>query len=386
MGEEVFGAYFVLFNFSILYQIVLDFGLQQYNSKEIAQDSQKLHTYFINFLASKIVLSLLFVALAIPTFFLLGYSWQHFGNLILLLLSNQILISFIFYLRSNLSGLHKFKLDTMFSVLDKVIMIGLGSIMLYFNFLDIVLNIFNFALIQTIAFSINALILLLVVGQLAIPFKFNLDINLIKSTIRKSTLFALSIFLMSIYLKMDVIMIERLLGEKGAYEAGVYAQSFRIIDALNMIGILFANILLPTYAKLLAKEKSVVKLLKQAVILLNIIILPIALIMIIKSNFIIHLLYVNGSAYSASILSILILSFVSYNIMHIFSSLLTVANQLKKLNIIFGIGILFNLISNFILIPDFGARGAAITTSISEMLVLVGIIIVTAHYLKNNSK
>ncbi|MEZ5006790.1 MAG: oligosaccharide flippase family protein [Chitinophagales bacterium] len=370
LGEEVFGAYFVLFNFSMLYQIILDFGIQQFNSKEIAQNHKNLSHYFINLLASKAFLALLYLALAIPTFILLGYSWTTFGNLILLLLTNQILISLIFYLRSNLAGLHKFKLDAFFSIFDKVVMILLGASLLYFNFLNIELNIFNFALIQTIGFAINAFVLIIVVGKIAIPFQIDINRTLIFSIARKSMPFALSVFLMSIYLRMDAIMIERMLGKQGAYEAGIYAQSFRIIDALNMIGILFANVLLPTYAKRLSDKKFIAKLLAQACALLLIIIIPIATLVFWKSNYIINTLYTNGSPYSACILSVLMVSFLAYNIMHVFSSLLTAAGKLKRLNIIFTAGILFNLVTNFIFIPKLGAKGAAITTSISEILVL----------------
>lgn len=383
LGEEVFGAYFVLFNFSMLYQIILDFGIQQFNSKEIAQNHQNLSVYFINLLTSKALLAVLYIGLAIPTFILLGYSWQQFGDLIILLLINQVLISMIYYLRSNLAGLHKFKLDAFFSILDKSIMIFLGASMLYFNFLRIELTIFNFALIQTIAFSINAFVLLIVVGKIALPFEKRINTDLIKRITRNSAPFALSIFLMSIYLRMDAIMIERLLGKEGAYEAGIYAQSFRIIDALNMIGILFANVLLPTYAKLLNEKAAISKLIKQSLALLFVIIVPIAILVIWKSGVVIHLLYINSSHYSAQILSILMLSFLAYNTMHIFSSMLTAAGKLTQLNVIFSIGILFNLITNFIFIPKWGAKGAAYTTTISEIFVLCLIAYYTVLFLRN---
>lgn len=255
--------------------------------------------------------------------------------------------------------------------------------MLYFNFLRIELTIFNFALIQTIAFSINAFVLLIVVGKIALPFEKRINTDLIKRITRNSAPFALSIFLMSIYLRMDAIMIERILGSEGAYEAGIYAQSFRIIDALNMIGILFANVLLPTYAKLLNEKAAISKLIKQSLALLFVIIVPIAILVIWKSGVVIHLLYTNSSHYSAQILSILMLSFLAYNTMHIFSSMLTAAGKLTQLNVIFSIGILFNLITNFIFIPKWGAKGAAYTTTISEIFVLCLIAYYTVLFLRN---
>ena len=77
-------------------------------------------------------------------------------------------------------------------------------------------------------------------------------------------------------------MIERLLGTDGAYASGIYAQSFRIIDALNMIGILFANVLLPTYARALSENRSVVGLVQKATLWMAGISIPVTLFVFIQ--------------------------------------------------------------------------------------------------------
>jgi len=386
LGEEAFGMYFALFNFSMIYQIFLDFGIQQYNSKNIAENPHQVSQHITNLIIAKFALSALYLILIFITFLLLGYSLSTYGSLFALLACNQILISFIAFLRSNLAGLQKFKLDALFSVLDKILMILIAGSMLYYNILNIHLSIYSFVIIQTIAFLANFLVIFLVVTRLAHPLKWQIDFDLIKRLMIKSMPFATAVFLMAVYLKMDVIMIERLLGQKGAYEAGVYAQSFRIIDALNMIGILFANILLPTYAQRLAKNLPVKRLIVQALMLLLLIILPISLFVFLKSKWIIHLMYENGSEYSAEILVVLMISFIAYSIMHIFSSLLTASGNLKALNKVFIVGIIINLCSNFWLIPKMGAKGAAITTAVSEVMVLMAIIFLVRQVLSSKSE
>jgi O-antigen/teichoic acid export membrane protein len=381
LGEETFGIYFALFNFSMIYQIFLDFGIQQYNSKNIAENPHQVSQHIPNLIMAKLGLSTLYLILLGITFLLLGYSASDYGGLFALLALNQILISFIAYFRSNLAGLQKFKLDALFSVLDKILMILIAGSMLYYNVFNIQLSIFSFVAIQTLAFFINLLVLSGVIKRMVQPLQWQMDVRLIKSLLIKSTPYATTVFLMAIYLKMDVIMIERMLGEEGAYEAGVYAQSFRIIDALNMIGILFANILLPTYAQRLGQNLPLKRLIGQALLLLLLIILPISTMVILKSKWLIHLMYENGSDYSAEILVILIISFIAYSMMHIFSSLLTAAGHLKTLNKIFFIGIVVNLCSNFWLIPKMGAKGAAITTACSEVLVLLAIIFLVWRFL-----
>lgn len=383
LGEEVFGIYFTLFNFSMIYQIVLDFGLQQLNSKEIAEDKNRLHQYFFNFLVGKFLLALVFIALAIPTFIFLGYDWSTLRPMICLLLLNQVLISIIYYLRSNIAGLQKFKIDALFSVLDKIIMIGLGIYLLYGE-TAIELNIINFIAIQTIAFSISFILQLGYVGSLASPFRTNFHFEFLRDLVRRSWPFALSIFLMSIYLRMDALMIERLLPLDGRYQAGIYAQSFRILDALNMIGIYFASVLLPTYAKAFAERHKVIGLVKKALALLWFIILPVAIALVVFRVRIIDLLYNDSSLFSANILGVLMVSFIAYNTMHIFSSMLTAANQLKFMNKLFFVGVIINFASNLVLIPNYGALGAAITTSCSQVLIVGVLIVYALRYLKQN--
>jgi O-antigen/teichoic acid export membrane protein len=381
LGESVFGLYFTLFNFSMFFQILNDFGIQNFNSRHIAREPHTLKDYLPSLLTGKFVLSAGYLIVSIAVFLALGYSWQAHGHMLVLLLINQVLISLIFYLRSNLTGLHMFRIDAMFSVLDKLLMILFMGSILYFNFLGIELNITNFILSQTIAFSINAVLLIITVVSLSGIGSFRVNKGLVVRVLKESFPFALSIFLMSIYLRMDTIMIERLLKGEGAYAAGIYAQSFRIIDALNMIGILFANVLLPTYSKALKEGKDLSGLVWRSVSWMAVIVIPVTAVIAATGQPIIDWLYVNNPIASGRVLSILIFSFTAYCFMHIFSSLLTAAGKLKLLNSVFAFGILLNLVANFILIPRFGPVGAAITTACSEWIVLAVIAVAAYQFL-----
>ena len=179
LGETEFGLYFALFNFSMFFQIINDFGIQNYNSRQIAREPGKLNAQLSSLISGKFLLSLLYVVVSLIAFYLLGYDWETLGPVFILLLVNQVLISLIFYLRSNLAGLHKFKLDAFFSVLDKLLMIVFVGSILYFNVLNIPLTINNFILAQTLAFGLNALLLIAMVSGIARIRSFTIDTKLI---------------------------------------------------------------------------------------------------------------------------------------------------------------------------------------------------------------
>ena len=62
VGNVSYGEYFVLFNFSFLINILLDFGLTNFNNKNIAQHSHLLSKHFSKMLSLKFVLGLLYIS------------------------------------------------------------------------------------------------------------------------------------------------------------------------------------------------------------------------------------------------------------------------------------------------------------------------------------
>ncbi|HMR44931.1 MAG TPA: oligosaccharide flippase family protein, partial [Saprospiraceae bacterium] len=102
VGTETYGVYFALLNFTYLLQIINDFGIQNFNNREIARHNQLIHKYFPNILALKGLLSLVFLLAVFLTGWLAGYSAAYF-HLLFFLALNQIFISLIFFVRSNIS-------------------------------------------------------------------------------------------------------------------------------------------------------------------------------------------------------------------------------------------------------------------------------------------
>ena len=65
VGTADYGLYAVLYNFSILYYILLDLGLSNYNNRTIAQQPHLLKSYLPNFLIIKTLLSFLYLCLSV---------------------------------------------------------------------------------------------------------------------------------------------------------------------------------------------------------------------------------------------------------------------------------------------------------------------------------
>jgi len=122
VGAEDFGFYFSILNFSFLFNILLDFGVTNFNNRNIAQNSQLLNKHFSGILILKILLAVIYFTVTFSIGLIIGYNSAQF-QMLAWVAFNQFLLMFILYLRSNISGLLMFKTDSVISVLDRLLMI-----------------------------------------------------------------------------------------------------------------------------------------------------------------------------------------------------------------------------------------------------------------------
>ncbi|MFK7906783.1 MAG: oligosaccharide flippase family protein [Chitinophagales bacterium] len=367
VGAEVYGTYFALFNFTLLFQIVLDFGINQFNNRAVAQDHDRLNTYLPNILLIKILLSGVYLVLCLSGAYWLQYdSFQM--HLLFWLCFNQILASFVLYFRSNLSGLHLFKQDSVVSVMDKGLMIVICGLMLWTSFSSSPFRIEWFVYAQTLAYFFAALMSFGMVFRTANSFRFKLDKGLMFRIFKESYPFALAVLLMSIYYRIDGVMLKHLLADKGR-EAGIYAAGFRLLDVVNIFSLLFANILMPMYSRMLAQKEDVSSLVALSGKLLYAFGAAGAIHCFVFSDWIMEWLYVDYTPYYGEIFAYLILSFIPIAVVYIFGTLLTAGSGIKTFNKIAVLGITLNIGLNSWLIPTQGAFGATTATLATQSLV-----------------
>lgn len=363
LGSEVYGTYFALLNFSILFSSLLDLGVSAYNNRNIAQHHFLLSKYFPKLIHIKLALACLYFVLMCGAGYLLGYNGLMF-KMLLLLAFNQIILSLILFFRSNLGALLLFKKDSIISVCDKVLLIGLcGGLLLYKD--GQFLSLESFVGAQTLAYLITA-VLAFVFLKGKIKFKkLKLKPLPYLAILKESYPYAILVLLMAIYSRTDAIMLERLLPD-GAQQSGIYAQGYRILEAFSMIAYLFSTLLLPLFAKMLKDKSPISDLLKVALKLLGVFSLSVAVLCSVFSSDLVDILYKYNQQEASVVLGLLIFSLIPISITYIFGTLLTAGAKLRFLNQMAITGVLLNLILNFILIPHFKAEGAVYSTILTQ--------------------
>ncbi|MFQ3676023.1 MAG: oligosaccharide flippase family protein, partial [Endomicrobiia bacterium] len=365
-GTQEYGLYASLFSLSIIFNIFLDIGITNFNTRNIARHSHLLKKYVSNFVTLKLVLGGIYCVICILSGLVLGYTFKEF-KLLFFLIFNQFLLSLILFFRSNLTGLHLFKTDSILSVIDRVLLIIICGILLLIPYTKNNFKIEWFIYSQTMSYLIATIIVIAVSVPYTGYIKIRYDKKILLLILKKSYPFALLVLLMGLYHRLDVVMLERML-ENGTSEAGVYIQGFRIVEALTMFGVLFANILLPMFSRMLKQNEFMYDFLHNSFFLIIVPSITISISGFFYSNEIIHALYHNATKDSSEVFSILILSFNAYCTSYIFGTLLTSNNNMKLLNSMAIICVFINIIINFIFIPYFGSVGAAYSNIITQFI------------------
>jgi O-antigen/teichoic acid export membrane protein len=364
VAPGAYGIYFALYNFSFLLNILLDVGITNFNNKNIAQHQYLVAKHFSSVLVLKLLLGIVYFAATLITGLLVGYR-NIYVVLLAVLALNQFFISLILYLRSNLSGLHLFKTDAVISVLDRLIMIGICSAMLWIPGLVEHFSIQHFILAQTLSYAITvAATLLLVMNRIKTKkVKWNFHFSL--AILRKSYPYAILVLLMTFYNRIDGVMLERM-SDQGPAQASYYAGAYRLLDAGNMIAYLFAGLLLPLFSRMLKHRESIDALVGLSFSFLFFISFTSAVAGSFFSSSLMEALYPKHSLHIAPVFSVLIFCFIFSSSSYVFGTLLTANGNLRELNLMAFFGMLLNICLNLYLIPRYQALGSACSSLITQ--------------------
>jgi O-antigen/teichoic acid export membrane protein len=384
VGEQAYGNYFALLNFSFLFNIVLDVGITNFNTVNIAQNRQLLRKHFSHIISLRLILVVVYLAVTIFSAFFINYNYQQI-KLLLLLGFNQILVGFILYFRSNIAALQLFKQDSIISVLDRIILITICSILLWGNFTNSEFRVEWFIYAQTFSYLLAAFVAIIIVLKHTKKVKLVFDKVFSSAIIKKSMPYAILILLMTFYSRIDIILLERLLPD-GAKQAGFYAQGYRFYEALTMFSYLFAVLLLPLFSRMIKTQENILPLLNLTCRLLITGSIFISVAFVFYAKEILALRYGSVSPSAVLCFCFMMVSFIANSVTYIYGTLLTAKGSLKLLNCIALAAVALSLVLNFSLIPTYFSKGAALSSMIVQVLMaaIQVIIVVKSFNLKIN--
>jgi O-antigen/teichoic acid export membrane protein len=323
---------------------------------------------------------------------------------------NQVLASFSLMFRAVLQGRHRFVADSILSVLDRFVALILCSGFLYFyeNQFIAEQGITLFLIAQASGYFLAVILGIILVKRTdnaEPPTDYTATLSLenetLKNWIQKVGWFVVMAFAMSVFTRVDALMIRQYSVNglttylkpisEGYYQAGIYAQSYRLLDAALIFSTLLSTQLLPMFTRKIANNENVKGILKIATLLVFSIGITASLVAIFGGNFILNFIYKSGYsnpaelAYATQIFGILMTSFLPMALIHVFGTFVTALGQMKWLAFM-AIGcMVLNIVINFVLIPQLGALGAAWGCLATQCVFAFGCILKSMQYLHRST-
>ncbi|MEO7020964.1 MAG: flippase [Ktedonobacteraceae bacterium] len=365
LGDVKFGELYFATMFVGLIGFPVEFGFNQQLTRDVATDPEKAHAYLWNTLLIKMTLWITLYGGILLTAKGLGYSQEQW-DLVAICGVNLMVGSVV----STFAALHYAFSRTVFPSVGMMIEKGLDAVVGF-----ILLK--NGASVQTMAFVllggsiIDGIWVALWFFRLT-GWRLTFDRVIIIDLFRSSIPFVAYGILGVIYYRIDTVLLSLM---ANTAVVGWYGAGYRLFDTLLFVPNLIINaIMYPIFAKLStnARSQSTLKLaIEKSMNLLLICSIPIATLMIVGAPNIIGFLYHRAEfANSIPVLQALAPGLVFLYINTLLSSIIVSTKGEKKIPLMAAIALVFNLGTNLLLIPLYKQVGAALVTSLTELLLL----------------
>ena len=370
LGDFKFGELYFAITFVLLIGFPIEFGFNQQLTRDVAQEPAKALHYLSNTLVIKVVLWLVLYIGIIFVCRFLGYNPEE-RTLVavcgITLLGESIANTF--------ASLHYAFERVIFPVVGTILEKGLSALI-------------GFLLLRSGA-GVEVMALVVLGGAFAnacwqggwffrsVGVSFTIDGTLMRDLVRSSIPFLTYGVLGVIYYRLDTVLLSL---EASATVVGWYGAAYRLFDTLIFLpSLVISAIMYPVFSKLSAtSEATLKKAIEKSTNFLLFCAIPIASMLIVAAPAIIAFLY-HRQDFIPSIPALqgLAPGLVFLYVNSVFSAVIMSTKQEKKITIMAAIALVFNLVLNFILLPFYQHVGAAIVTSLTELLLLcIGLVFV----------
>lgn len=375
LGDVKFGELYLAITFIGLVGFPVEFSLSQQLTRDVAQDTGKAISYLSNALLIKVVLWFGLYGLLLLLSWLLGYNME---QRMLVAICGLILLSGS--IASTFGSLHVAFERVVFPVVGSILEKGLSALI---GFLVLKRG----AGVEVMAYVLLGGSIASAIWQASWFFRLvgiglAIDWTIIRRLIRTSIPFVAYGILGVIYYRIDTVLLSLM---TNAAVVGWYGAGYRLFDTLNFLPtILMTPIMYPVFSKLSTTSEESLKLaIEKTMNFLLFFGIPIAMGLIFAAPNIVGFLYHRPEfVHTVPALQALAPGLVFLYINAVLGTIIVSTKREKKFPIMAAIALVFNLGLNLILIPVYQHVGAAIVTSLTELLLAaIAIVFLPKHLL-----
>ena len=363
LGVNDYGILSFAISFTVLLGMGTDIGMSTFSTREISQDRSKTQKYINNVIPFKILLSIALFIVTALILLILGYNKLTI-EVALIISLETIFICMIKFIGGVFQAYENQKINSIGEMIAGILLLVFTLIVIAFD-----LGLIGVAVSYALAYLIFLIHMIFNMNKsFGIP-KFEFDLSFWKRTAIRSIPFGLSIFFYTVYFSIDVVMIQFLSGD---YATGLYNSAYKIVSVFAAFYVIYQYVIFPLMSKLYAEDTNLLKVsFEQSFKYSLLILLPLSIGVYLYSDYIINLIYSSQYALASPAMQILIWTIVFLFINGVATSLLNSIGKEVSVTKIYVVAAVFNIVLNYFMIPVLSYNGAAITTVLSEILILI---------------
>lgn len=365
LGGAGWGVFSYALSLATLFTVFMDFGINALINRESAREPHIQKKYFATSIVIKLI-GALFVAAV-----LFGIApWFIREAEIIALLPLVYLIIFFDSIRDFVASLsrawEKMEVEATIQVTTNFLISAGGITALLISPTPQALTIS-----YTIGTGLGMLISLWYFREYILSFWASYSPNLLKYILLASWPFGMIGLMGGLMLNMDTVMIGWFWD---VVAVGNYAAAQRVVQIVYILPGLFATSLLAPMIRFASMPDKMKSLLEKAIAILFLVAAPLTAGGLIYANEVIGLIYGEEYAAAGTAFFALAFTFLPIFLNGILSNAIFAYNGERKLLGGVVIGIAGNLIFNLLLIPTWGIAGAAISTALTQLLMIAYLI------------
>jgi len=367
-GPTSFGDYSFAMAFTVLFSVIVDFGMNTLIIREVSKNRSLASKYITNVLLIKSALGMLTLLLIFAAINIMGYP-QEIKYLVYLFGIYNVLTNITELIKSFFKSYEFMMLDSIIKLSEKGLILALSLMVVYLGYSVMMLSLaFISAEVLVIAFSIVAF-------RVKISRYFaHIDKRFIVKFMKLSVPFALGSIFYTVYFRIDVVLVTAL---TGSTSTGIYQSAMQVIEVLLFVSMFLGLSVFPLLSQSFKGNKERFwRIIDKSFKMLFLFGVPIVVGTVSLGDRFVSLFFGEEYFPAGAILKILVF-FMFFNFFAQFSTFILVAmNKENKLLLIMCFMVFFNVVLNYILIAYHSITGAAVAKVISEVVFLSSILIV----------
>lgn len=363
LGVEKYGIFGFATSFTAILTIIVDLGISTHIVRHIATDYDSAPKYLGNAIPLKVLFSIACTIITLIALIVMNVD-ELVIKVTLLFTLEMIIKSYVGLFNGSFQAFEEGKYQGIGNTILHLILLVFILIAIFTD-----LGLYGIAVSYILANAIAFVYEYLMLTKHVTKPKYELDKEFCKKITLLSIPFAVTGLLYTIYYSIDIVMLTNMVGN---HATGIYNATYKLISVLTLFYSVYTAVIFPVMSRYYKNDESLLLIsFEKSIKYLMLVIIPLAVATVFYSSDVMHLIYGQSYKGGASVLSILIWTVCLLFISGACNSLLNASHKEVSVTKIYAIAAVFNVVMNFFMIPHFSYDGAAITTVLSDILIVV---------------